>query len=102
MGSRVTDNGVLVARRDPSSTELMSWDDYVSRLLRAARNSSHGLQQILAGPDPDKPRDRDLRLLLATNSGNVPESFYEVAAVIFFGLVADAARLCDKTWLHGL
>ena len=71
----------------------MPWDDYVAALMRTARNSSHGLRGILRPPAPGSTKP-DPRLLLATNTGNVPESFYEVVAVIFFGLMADADRMC--------
>lgn len=99
MAKRRRTDGVLVAQRDAAAPVLRSWDEYVSGLIREARNSSHGLQQILLPPsvtgNPNKP---DPRLLLATNSGEVPYSFYEVAAIAFFGLMADAERLCARTW----
>lgn len=98
MTSRRRPNGVMVARSDPAKLRLMSWDDYVATLMRTARNSSHGLQSILRPPATAKAGRDDPRLLLATNSGEVPQSFYEVAAVAFFGLMADAERLCAQTW----
>jgi hypothetical protein len=98
MASRRQEDGVLVAHRDPARRVTQSWDEYVARLMRAARNSSHGLRDMLRAPDPTKPDKPDPRLLLATNSGNVPYSFYEVVAVVVLGLMADAERLCDQTW----
>lgn len=97
MSSRRRDDGVLVAQNDPAQPVRRSWDEYVSKLMRATRNSSHGLQDILRGP-PLSSTKPDPRLLLATNSGEVPYSFYEVAAIVFLGLMADAERLCDRTW----
>lgn len=98
MASRVLDDGVLVAQRDPAKPVKQPWDEYVARLMRAARNSSHGLRDMLRAPDPNRPQKPDVRLLLATNSGEVPYSFYEVVAVVFLGLMADAERLCAQTW----
>lgn len=98
MPKRRQSNGVRVALTDPVKLQLMTWDDYVAALMRTARNSSHGLQGILRPPDPSKSGRPDPRLLLATNSGEVPDSLYEVVAVIFFGLMADAERLCAQTW----
>ena len=97
MKSRQEQGGVRVALTDPAKPQLMPWDDYVAALMRTARNSSHGLQSILQAPDP-KSGKSDPRLLLATNSGEVPYSLYEVAAIAFMGLIADAERLCARTW----
>lgn len=66
-----------------------------AELIREARNSSHGLVDILTFT-PAKKRPR--RLLLATNQGDVPTSLYEVARVIVYGLMADATALCEQTW----
>jgi hypothetical protein len=97
MASRRRDSGVLVALNDPARPVLRSWDEYVSALMRAARNSSHGLKDMLRPPAADSTKP-DPRLLLATNSGDVPYSFFEVVAIAFLGLMADAERLCDGTW----
>ena len=70
-------DGVLVALNDPARPVMRSWDEYVANLMRAARNSSHGLQDMLRPPPPGSSKP-DPRLLLATNSGEVPYSFYEV------------------------
>jgi hypothetical protein len=98
MAKRREKKGVRVAFTDPAKPQLMPWDDYIPELMRTARNSSHGLQRILRPPTATKSQKRDPRLLLATNAGEVPNSFYEVTAVLFFGLMADAARLCDRSW----
>lgn len=52
---------------------------------------------MLRAPRPDSTKP-DSRLLLAANSGEVPYSLYEVVAIVFLGLMADAERLCDRTW----
>jgi hypothetical protein len=97
MRSRVKDAGVMVAVNDPTELQRLAWDEYVPALMRAARNSSHGLLHVLSAPAAGSAK-RDPRLLLATNSGAVPESFYEVATVIFFGLMSDAERFCSRTF----
>jgi hypothetical protein len=89
MASRRRDDGVMVALNDPARPVLRSWGEYVPALMRAARNSSHGLLDILRAPAPDSTKP-DPRLLLATNSGEVPYSLYEVVAIAFFG--ADGRR----------
>jgi len=74
----------------------MPWDEYVPELVRAPRNSSHGLQDMTR-----EPRDvgaRHQRLLLATSSGEIPNSFFEVVAIAYLALMADAERLCARTW----
>jgi hypothetical protein len=99
MAKRVRPTGVRIAQRDPAKLGLRSWDEYVANLVREARNSSHGLQQILqAPPSTGNPNKPDPRLLLATNTGEIPYSLFEVAAVVFLGLMADAEGLCDRTW----
>lgn len=65
--------------------------------MRATRNSSHGRQDMLRAPAAGSTKP-DSRLLLATNTGEVPYSVYEVVAIIFLGLMADAERLSDRTW----
>jgi hypothetical protein len=97
MASRRADDGVLVAQTDPARTAKRSWDEYVPNLMRAARNSSHGLRDMLREPATTSTKP-DPRLLLATNSGDVPHSFYEVVTIVFLGLMADAERLVDRTW----
>jgi hypothetical protein len=97
MPSRRHDAGVLVALNDPAKPVLRAWDEFVSKLMRAARNSSHGLQDMMRAPASASTKP-DARLLLATNSGEVPYSFYEVVGIVFLGRMADADRLCDRTW----
>jgi hypothetical protein len=96
MRDRQRPNGVMVARNDPADLQLMPWEEYVPELMRAARNSSHGLQDVMR--EPKDANARHQRLLLATNSGDIPSSFFEVAAIAYLCLMADAERLCDRTW----
>jgi hypothetical protein len=96
MRDRRRPNGVMVALNDPADLRLMPWDEYVPELMRAARNSSHGLQDIMR--EPKDANARHQRLLLATNSGDIPSSFFEVVAIAYLCLMADAERLCDRTW----
>lgn len=92
---RRTRNGMKLHHREqPERLESWSMDDYVSGLSRAVRNSSHGLFEML--------RDGDDRHLLATNTGDIPRELTEIAALVMFGLVADAEKLCDGTWAKTL
>jgi hypothetical protein len=62
-GMRVADaQGRLVALDD---------ETYVARMIRAVRNASHGLLEIV--------REHDDRYLLATNSGAIPPEFPALA-----------------------
>lgn len=89
LAHRLTKRGVLVASDDPSRLRPMSMDDYVSRLVRVVRNSAHGLSRPL--------RDES-GLLVATHDGVLPPELADVAALVFYGLVADAERLCAGDW----
>jgi hypothetical protein len=73
----------------------MSWDDYVAYLIREARNASHGLRMLT---DPFNAGKPSRPLLLATNSGEVPASLFEVTRAVVFALLADAEALCARTW----
>ena len=64
--------------------------------MREARNASHGLMDILA--DEERRGRRARRLLLATNSGEVPVSFYEVVRAVVYALLADPAALTERAW----
>jgi hypothetical protein len=99
MPSRRTGSGVRVGFASPTDLHDMSLDDYVATLVREARNASHGLLDILAEPRrPPKPGRPQRRLILATNQGEIPASFYEVMRSIVLGVLADAEALCDRTW----
>lgn len=97
MPGRITKDGrgVKVGFSSPTDLRLLPWPEYVGELIREARNASHGLMEMLT-VTPERKRAR--RLLLASNQGEVPTSFYEVARVIVFALMADPAALCGRTW----
>jgi hypothetical protein len=86
---RLTPGGVRVARRDPTQLHTKSTDDYAADLIRAVRNSSHGLLEQLEGPQ---------RLLLATHEGELPTQIAEAALVAALALCADAERLVAGEW----
>lgn len=81
-------NGVEVAGSDGTLTKLDE-DTYVSRLVRAVRNSSHGLLDVL--------REHEDRYLLATNTGDIPAELPALVAFIGIALIADAEGLIDGT-----
>jgi hypothetical protein len=86
---RLTSAGVKVGSGDG---ELTSWsmERYVPAVVRAVRNSAHGLFEQLAGRD---------RYLLATHDGQLPPQLGSLGAMIAFGLVAEPETLCTGTWL---
>ena len=86
---RLTRNGMRVARDDPAQPTPMTMDEYVPELVRAVRNSSHGLSEVLQGKSA---------LLVATHEGRMPSQLSDVAALAMLGLVADADRLRNGTW----
>ena len=79
--SRLAPDGVRVGREAP---EIMRTEEYTGRLIRAVRNSSHGLLDQLAGPDAD---------VAATHTGALPETLPELAALIAWAPLADSERL---------
>jgi hypothetical protein len=87
---RLTERGVRVASAAPDTFHAVSDDDYASSLLRAIRNSSHGLLEML--------REGDDRFLLATNTAGVPAELTALAPLIALSLVADTPALLDGTW----
>ncbi len=87
---RLTDRGVRVATRAPDALQAVSDDHFISSLLRAIRNSSHGLLEML--------KDGDDRFLLAPNTDGVPAELTALAPLIALSLVADTAALVDGTW----
>ena len=58
-------------------------------LMRAVRNSSHGLVHQLAGPDLD---------LVATHDAHVSSALPDLVALIIIALFADLERILDGTW----
>lgn len=89
---RVTADGTGIDVWSSEKDELIkwSWDAYVPALVRAVRNSAHGLMETF-----DKPSERDI---VVAHSGEMPPELPELAAFLAFAIVADAERVCDKTW----
>ena len=89
LAHRRTPNGMRVARNDPANPTPVTMDEYVSELVRAVRNSSHGFSEVLR---------ENSGLLVATHEGRMPSQLSNVAALVMLGLLADADRLCAGTW----
>jgi hypothetical protein len=64
-------------------------DEYVGRLLRATRNTAHGLKRSLR---------EDSKYILATHTGDIPPQLTDLGALIVYALVADAEKLCAGEW----
>ena len=92
--NRVEDDGVYVWSDEESRLIKRGWEDYVPKLIRAVRNSAHGLIEQLETPGRHKERN-----IIATSSGRLPEGLPDLAALITFALIADAERFCAGTWL---
>jgi hypothetical protein len=87
---RLTEHGVRVARDAADELHPEDMDTYVSKTLRATRNSAHGfLETLFDHPD---------RFRLATHTGDVPYAFANLAALIGLALVADGERLVGGSW----
>jgi hypothetical protein len=83
-------DGVLRGRLDKdgvrcgsTSSRKMSWDNYVGTLVRAVRNSSHGLLQA-------RKTEADVA---ATHTGALPDTLPELVPLIALALLADPERL---------
>lgn len=86
---RVTANGVEVG--PPGALVNLTMESYVPQLIRAVRNSAHGLIELLT-VHPD-------RYLLATHQGKLPAQIPDLAALLAFALIADAEALHAGSWL---
>lgn len=89
MYSEVAD-GVLRGRLDEdgvrygsASARKMPWETYVGTLVRAVRNSSHGLLQA----------HKTEAEVAATHTGSLPDTLPELVPLIALALLADPARL---------
>ncbi len=89
LGSRRTSGAVQVWDEARGLLVASALESYVPNIARAIRNSAHGFFEQLTGPE---------RHLLATHTGALPRSFGDLVALIFFGLMADPARLVEGTW----
>jgi len=86
---RLTAYGINVWSSEKGQLIEWSWDAFVPRLVRAVRNSAHGLMETFEGNDKD---------LVVAHSGEMPPELPELAAFLALALVADAERLCAGTW----
>ncbi len=89
---RVTADGTRINVWSGDQKRLIEWqwDDYVPALVRAVRNSAHGLMETF-----DKPSERDV---VAAHSGEMPQEFPGLAEFLPLAVVADAEGICDATW----
>ena len=81
LATRLTPNGVRVGSRAQST---MNIEQYAGRLIRAVRNSSHGLLDQLAGREAD---------VAISHTGALPDALPELASAIALALLADPERL---------
>jgi hypothetical protein len=87
---RLTPSGINVWSSKEDRLIEWQWDAFVPRLIRAVRNSAHGLMETFEGNDRD---------LVVAHSGEMAPELPELAAFLVLALVADAERLCAGTWL---
>jgi hypothetical protein len=88
---RRTDAGINVWSSEEGRLVEWTWDAFVPRLVRAVRNSAHGLLEIFDSNDRD---------IVVAHSGEMPPELPELAAFLAIALVADAERLCAGRWLQ--
>jgi len=87
--TRLTKNGVMVG--PPGALVDRPIEMYVGELVRAVRNSAHGLIEQLSTSND--------RYLIATHQGKLPAQLADLAAPLAFALVADAEAVHDRRWL---
>jgi hypothetical protein len=87
---RLRKRGANIASGEASALRTVDDETLVATLLRAVRNSSHGLLEIL--------REQDERFLLAANTGGVPAELSALAPLLALGIVADAEGLIHGSW----
>jgi hypothetical protein len=88
---RATANGINVW--SSSQGKLIEWqlDQFVPDLVRAVRNSAHGLMEVF-----NKAAEKDV---VVAHDGEMPPELPSLAALIALAMVADAERLCARTWM---
>jgi hypothetical protein len=79
--TRLRDGAVMTGRDADASMPLST---YAGNVVRAVRNSSHGLLDQLAGPDPG---------IATTHTGELPAALPELVALIALAVFADPERL---------
>jgi hypothetical protein len=89
---RVADDGSGINVWSSKHNKLIkwTWDSYVPQLVRAVRNSAHGLMETF-----EKSSEREI---VVAHSGVMPPELPELAAFLVFAMVADAERVCAGTW----
>lgn len=92
--SRLTPKGMKVASNTADNLRSVDNETFVATLLRAVRNSSHGLIDIL--------RTGDDRFYLAVHTGDVPAAIPVLAPYLAIGLIADIESVIDGTWRQKL
>lgn len=86
---RLTTKGVKIT--DDSGRLLgLSTEDYVGKLFRALRNSSHGFLRLLVD---------EQRHVVAPHDGHVPAHLADLATILAFAAATDAEALCAGEWL---
>jgi hypothetical protein len=92
---REVGDGVLPSRRRAAGVavgmdadRVLAWPEYVGQLVRAVRNSSHGLLDQVRGPQFE---------VAVTHTGALPRLLPELAMMIAFGLLGDPERLWQRT-----
>ena len=84
---RLVEDGVRIGR---AKQETMPIETYTGRVIRAVRNSSHGLLDQLAGPDSE---------VAVTHTGALPETLPELVALITWALLSDPEHLWSmRVW----
>jgi hypothetical protein len=87
---RVAGKGIDVWSSRQGKLVRWSWDSFVPELVRAVRNSAHGLMEVF-----EKPDEKDV---VVTHDGEMPPELPQLATFLSFAMIADAERLCDGTW----
>jgi hypothetical protein len=89
---RVADDGSGINVWSEKHNKLIkwTWDSYVPPLVRAVRNSAHGLMETF-----EKASERNI---VVAHNGEMPPELPELAAFLAFAIVADAERVCAGTW----
>jgi hypothetical protein len=84
-------NAVLVDCVDHDEPRPKPLDDYVAELVRATRNSAHGLIEQLS---------TDERHLIGVHHGGLPRETPFLAAPLLLGFAAGAEDFCAQTWMR--
>jgi hypothetical protein len=83
-------SGIKVWSEKEEKLIKWSWDQYIPDLVRAVRNSAHGIMETF-----DKASERNI---VVAHSGEMPPELPELAAFLALAIVADAERVCAGTW----